>query len=105
MNEINKIFPYIKSLNLYIYNNIDLINLFNNIKYLKIDNLTIIFFMYEKYNYSKKKDEIILNNIINLRIEINKDYCFINQLLEVLFNNIMFPNLESYILYLNLKIK
>ena len=55
MNEINKIFPNIKSLNLYIYNNIDLINLFNNIKYLKIDNLTIIFFMYEKYNYSKKK--------------------------------------------------
>ena len=102
INEINKIFPNIKSLNLYIYNNIDLINLFNNIKYLKIDNLTIIFFMYEKYNYSKKKDEIILNNIINLRIEINKDYCFTNQLLEVLFNNIKFPNLESYILYFNM---
>ena len=68
INEINKIFPNIKSLNLYIYNNIDLINLFNNIKDLKINNLAIIFLMFEKYNYPKKKDEIILNNIIKLRI-------------------------------------
>ena len=104
IDKINEIFPNIKSLNLYIYYNFELFNLFNNIKDLKINNLSIIFLMCEKYDSKKKEKnvEIILENIKYLRIEIDKDYCFINQLLEFLFNNIKFPNLESYILYFNM---
>jgi hypothetical protein len=51
-----------------------------------------------------------LNNLkyINITIgeisKLNKDNYFINELLEILFNNIKFTNLKSYILYFKLKI-
>ena len=59
MNEINNIFPNIKSLNLYIYENINLIDLFKSLNNSKIVNLTILFLIIEKYNYSNIKDKII----------------------------------------------
>ena len=37
-----------------------------------------------------------------MRIEIDKEYDSINDLLNKLFNNIQFPNLEKYILYINM---
>jgi len=102
INEINNIFPNIISLTLYIYCNIDLFNLFKTLKNSKIENLTIIFLLFEEYIYLYQKNEIYLDNIKNLRIEIDKEYCFTNELLKELFNHIKFPNLESYILSFNI---
>ena len=39
---------------------------------------------------------------INLRIEIDKEYDYITELLNELFNNIQFQNLEKYILNFNM---
>ena len=44
MEEINKIFPNIKYLNLFIHRNFDLINLFNKINNSKIEKLGIFIF-------------------------------------------------------------
>ena len=98
---INKIFPSIITLNLYIYENIDLIGLFETVTS-KIEDLKMIFSLNEKYNYSKLKSLIILDNVINLRIDIDKQYCFINELFKEIFFNLQFPNLKSYILNFNM---
>jgi len=101
INEINNIFPNINSLNLFIIQNIDLIDLFRYIQQSKIMNLGIYFSLFRKYNNSKS-EIIILDNIINLKIYINKNNCFINELFMELFNNFQFPNLKSYILSFNI---
>ena len=56
--------------------------------------MTFIFSLYEKQKYSKLKSLIILDNVINLRIDIDKKYCFINELFKELFINFQFQNLK-----------
>jgi hypothetical protein len=102
ISNINVLFPNITILNLYIYQNIHLIDIFNAIKKSNIIDLTIIFSLYDKYNYSKSKTLIILDNIINLRIDIDKNYCFINELFLELFISFQFPNLQTYYLTFNM---
>ena len=48
MEEINNIFPNIKYLNVFIYRNFDLINLFNQINNSKIEKLGIFIFKFYK---------------------------------------------------------
>ena len=114
MEEINRIFPNIKYLNLFIYRNFDLITLFNNIKNSKIEKLGIFIYKFYKNNIRKKKKEkkeeikeIIMNNVTNLRIDIDKECDFIsdflmNEIIKDLFVYIQFPNLKKYKLYLNM---
>jgi len=102
ITQINYIFPNIKSLKLFIFFNINLIELLKNIEKSKVTDLIIIFSLNEKYNYSKLNSSIQFNNIINLRIDIDTNYCFINELFIEFFINIQFPNLISYILNFNM---
>ncbi len=103
INEINNLFPNIKSLNLYIYINFDLINLLRNLTTSKIEDLKIFFLIYyEKYNNNLKNKLIILDKIINLKIDINKDYDYINEIFYDIFINIQFPNLKEYQLSFNM---
>ena len=110
MEEINNIFPNIKYLNLFIHRNFDLINLFNEIKDSKIEKLGIFIFKFYKNIRKDKKEEIkeiIMNNVTNLRIDIDKECDFINEFLmneiiKDLFVYIQFPNLKKYKLYLNM---
>ena len=110
MEEINKIFPNIKYLNLFIHRNFDLINLFNKINNSKIEKLGIFIFKFYKNIKKDKKEEIkeiIMNNITNLRVDIDKECDFINELLmneiiKDLLVYIQFPNLKKYKLYLNM---
>ena len=113
MEEINKIFPNIKYLNLFVYRNFDLITLFNNIKNSKIEKLGIFIYKFyknidiRKHKKEEIKEEIIMNNIKNLRIDIDKNYDFMNEMLmneiiKELFVYVQFPNLKNYKLYLNM---
>ena len=111
MEEINTIFPNIKYLNVFIYRNFDLINLFNQLKNSKIEKLGIFIFKFYKNNIRKDKKEeikeIIMNNVTNLRIDIDKNCDFMNdslmnEIFKELFVYIQFPNLKNYKLYLNM---
>ena len=85
MEEINRIFPNIKYLNLFVYRNFDLINLFNQLKNSKIEKLGIFIYKFYKNKYIRKHKkeeikEIIMNNIKNLRIDIDKNCDFMNEM-------------------------
>ena len=85
--EIMKIFPNIIILNIFIQKQFNLNDFMNNLKDTKIQNLYI---NCEYEENIKLKSKLILDNIKNLRIDIN------NNLLIDIFNYIEFNNLESY---------
>ena len=87
-----KIFPNIIILNIFIQKQFNLNDFMNNLKDTKIQNLYI---NCEYEENIKLKSKLILDNIKNLRIDIN------NNLLIDIFNYIEFKNLESYIINSN----
>ena len=98
-NELNNIFPNMKSLIIFLETNFDLINLMRILNNSKIIKLKIFIFNNEKdYEYNSII-EIISNNIKNLQIEIGKG-CekFGFDFLFKLYNYVQFPYLEKYIL-------
>ena len=72
-NELNKIFPNINILKIYIKIKFDLFNLLKNLKDSNIYTLNIYIFNIDDINY-EFESQIILKNIINLEININEEY-------------------------------
>ena len=98
-NELNNIFPNIKSLIIFLETNFDLINLMRIVNNSKIEKLKIFIFNHEKNYECNSKIEIISNNIKNLQIEIGKGCeVFGFDFLFKLFNYVQLPYLEKYIL-------
>ena len=98
-DELNKIFPNIKSLIIYVEENFDLINLIKIIQYSKIENLRILIFNYNNNINSNIISQIILDKIKILEIKIDKGCeTFGFYFLFKIFNYIQFPYLKEYIL-------
>ena len=93
-NGLNNIFLNVKILNIYIENNLNLIDLFENIKNDNIERLGI--FIIDDIQL-KIECQIILENIRIVEIRINR----FNNILFKLFEYIQFPNLNEYILNIN----
>jgi len=95
INEFNNIFPNMKVFNIFIEINFNLFSLLRILKYSKIENLKIYIEQDDNYKIDSK---ILLKNIKNLEI---KGYN-INNFLCHFFNNIELPNLQKYIINIDI---
>ena len=96
---INDIFPNMKKFTIYIERKFNIFNLMMILINSKIETLKI--FIYDNDINYKIDSQIILSNIRNLEIDIEKGYN-LNDFLFNFFNHIQFPSLEQYILNLDL---
>ena len=100
-NELNNIFTNMKIFNIYLEQEFNIFDLMKNLINSKLETLKIFIYNYGiEINY-KIDYQIILKNIKNLEINIEKGYN-INNFLFNFFNNIQFPSLRQYILNLDL---
>ena len=88
-----------KIFNIYIEREFNIFNLMKNLINSKLETLKI--FIYNNDINYKIDSQIILSNIKNLEIDIEKGYN-LNDFLFNFFNHIQFPSLEQYILNLDL---